>query len=615
MYLYLKLYEQAAGHLKRAIALTPGYAPDLNFNLAVSLHEIRDYPGSVRECQGLLGYHPQHVQGLLLLAVNLQRLGDVNEAIKHCELASTLDRNNPEPYLQLGRLYSATNSMRKSEESFMKALQLDHDNVRAMSGLALVHRSRQDIDSAVTLLRKAIDIDPEHAHAYNDLGIIYRESGKYSEAERCYRTAVDLDESLIEAWINLGFLYTATSEYEKSLDSFQKALAIDSSNVDAAAGETGVLFRKGSVSEAYDKISLLIKTGSVNPQLATIYADVSSAFDCEDDAIRLLQNALDEDGLAVSQQIDLHYAFGKLLDSAGEYDESFRHYEIANELRPASFDQDKFEQSIDLLISVFSKEPPGVALRPNMSHEQPIFIVGMPRSGTSLVEQIISSHSSVYGAGELNSIHMLAERLGKTSEEGGGYPGCIFNLGEKELNDAADEYLGALRGLAPNALRVTDKMPGNFIHLGLINRLFPQARVIHCIRDPLDTCLSCYFQHFSTGHDYSYYLQSLGFYYRQYKRLMNHWSSVLTMPVMDVQYESLVQSPEEYCRAIIEFCGLEWEDECLEFYRNKRVVTTASYDQVRRPIYSSSIGRWKKYDNFLGSLRQALSLDSTGENK
>jgi hypothetical protein len=228
----------------------------------------------------------------------------------------------------------------------------------------------------------------------------------------------------------------------------------------------------------------------------------------------------------------------------------------------------------------------------------------MPRSGTSLVEQILSTHPGVYGAGELTAIDQFARHLGDAT--GDAYPQSALHLDQATIDAAARQYLAALQDLAPSAIRVTDKMPGNFLHLGLIQLLFPGARVIHCRRDPLDTCLSCYFQQFNQGQTFSYDLSDLGHHYRQYQRLMRHWQSVISLPMLDVHYEDLVADQEAMSRKMLEFCGLDWTDECMRFYESKRYVATASYDQVRQPIYHKSVGRWRHYERYLGPLKTAL---------
>jgi hypothetical protein len=235
----------------------------------------------------------------------------------------------------------------------------------------------------------------------------------------------------------------------------------------------------------------------------------------------------------------------------------------------------------------------------------------MPRSGTSLVEQNLSSHPKVHGAGELPHITWITNSLSKMTPSGKSYPECTRELTQEHMNECATQYLGMLTQLGHDALRITDKMPHNFRHLGLIELLFPGARVIHVARDPLDTCLSCYFQEFSAAHAYTRTLRDLGTHYRDYERLMQHWRSALGIPMLTLQYEDVVANLEKFSRQLIEFCGLEWNDTCLDFHRQDRVVQTLSSEQVRKPIYTSSVGRWKNYRLHLGELQEALGIPSS----
>jgi hypothetical protein len=235
-----------------------------------------------------------------------------------------------------------------------------------------------------------------------------------------------------------------------------------------------------------------------------------------------------------------------------------------------------------------------------------VFIVGMPRSGTSLVEQILAAHPAVFGAGELTAIgriSLLRNRAGLS------YGGWLERLDGAALEGLAARYLRELRALAPGAERVTDKMPFNFLHLGLVELLFPRARVVHCVRNPLDTCLSCYCNGFADAYPFTRDLGALGAYYRGYAQLMQHWHATLRLPLHALSYEKLIAAPERVIRELVAFCGLPWDDACLRFHASARKVSTPSYHQVRKPLYASSVGRYKAYAEHLAPLREALGAD------
>jgi hypothetical protein len=295
---------------------------------------------------------------------------------------------------------------------------------------------------------------------------------------------------------------------------------------------------------------------------------------------------------------------GKILDDCGRYDEAFRQFQQANSYGRPEFNHAAFEQYVTRLLNRFSADffaAREAAKADDSDLDLPIWIVGMPRSGTSLVEQILATHPQVYGGGELTDWNRFVTELRTRLELATPYPECVSQVSDEILRDIRANYVHHLRSLGPQASRVTDKMPTNFMHLGLIALAFPRARVIHCRRDPRDTCLSCYVQAFPTRPPFCYDLADLAFYYGQYVRVMEHWRQALpkTVAILDVQYEDLVEHQEQISRKMIEFCGLDWDPRCLEFHKNPRTVQTSSSWQVRQPIYRRSAGRWKNYTKWL----------------
>jgi hypothetical protein len=310
--------------------------------------------------------------------------------------------------------------------------------------------------------------------------------------------------------------------------------------------------------------------------------------------------------LTLPERAYLHFHLGHLYDRTGEYDRAFSHFRQGNNLVQSPYDSDEHHRLVSSLIRAY--DPASLATHPRatLPTEQPIFIVGMPRSGTTLVEQILTSHPRVYGAGELDDLSQIAAALPRTLGSAEPYPRCLDTLTQAQVDALAQQHLAKLAALSGNAPRVTDKMPLNFLNLGLIALLFPHARVIHCTRDPLDTCLSCYFCNFAGNLPYTYDLAHLGQFYKEYTRLMRHWKKVLPVRMREVSYEQLVADPEAQMRALVAFCGLDWDGNCLEFHNTERAVMTASDVQVRRPIYNSSVGLWRRYEKHLAPLLEAL---------
>jgi hypothetical protein len=241
---------------------------------------------------------------------------------------------------------------------------------------------------------------------------------------------------------------------------------------------------------------------------------------------------------------------------------------------------------------------------------RPVFIVGMPRSGTSLVEQVIATHPQAFGGGERHEISSISQKLSVWKGSDKEYPECLADVPAEVFSTFADDYARYVTALAPGITVMTDKMPENYRHLVLIRLLFPEARIIHCTRDPVDTCLSCYFQEFSGSYDFSYDLADLGAHYVEYKRLMDYYRDDVGMPMLEVNYEEMVADTEGLAREIIDYCTLDWDEQCLRYYESDRVVRTASYDQVRQPIYTSSVERWRHYEKYLTPLLEALGIAS-----
>jgi hypothetical protein len=308
----------------------------------------------------------------------------------------------------------------------------------------------------------------------------------------------------------------------------------------------------------------------------------------------------------------LHLTLGKLYDRLGDYDKAFEHVQRGNEQRACKFDMNEFVASIQALIDAYSPRFMATAPRSGITSERPVFIVGMPRSGTTLTEQILARHPDVYGAGELSNINRIPSLLGTLLGGNTIYPYNITGLTTEILNTLGRQYLDFLDTLDRSAKRVTDKMPHNFMAMGLIALLFPRARIVHCRRDPRDNCLSIYFQNFSDMHTYSNSLADIGLYYRHYEKLTAHFRRVVDIPILEFQYEELVADQEGMTRKLVEFAGLPWDERCLQFHEADRFVATPSYDQVSRPLYSSSTGRWKRYEKHLGPLLEALGMARAG---
>ena len=347
-----------------------------------------------------------------------------------------------------------------------------------------------------------------------------------------------------------------------------------------------------------------------NPRYATPYRVLTriKTFSDGDDDLAAMTELFDAGVLSADDRGELAFGLGKAYEDLKQYDQAFEYYAEANRLKrqALSFDPERESRMIDDLIAAYQPAVFEKNAGSGRRDETPIIIVGMPRSGTTLVEQILSSHPDVFGAGELNTLNEIAYAL--TVDDTNRYPANVNFMAPQSFENIADHYLRTVRTRAPESPRITDKMPDNYRHIGLIRLILPNARIVHCRRNPMDTCLSIFKNHFATaGHHYAYDLEELGFYYTLYQRLMAHWRTVLPEGAMyEVDYEEVTSDQENQTRRLLDHCGLEWTDACLAFHENDRPVNTASAGQVRRPMYRTSVELWRRYATQLEPLRRAI---------
>lgn len=420
--------------------------------------------------------------------------------------------------------------------------------------------------------RQLLALDPNMPQCHDILALSFWAAGRHEDAERSARRAVALAPNFADAYVTLATVLTTVGRFAEATAALESALA-------AQPDHASAIFDLVSVSKSH-----------ATPAMA---ARVE----------KMLRGERRPDRKAM-----LHFALGKIYDDMADYARAFEHYRAGNECAaPAvAFRPDRFEAHIDRTISIYTRDFFGAHANFGSESRRPIFIFGMPRSGTSLVEQVLAAHPGVAAGGELpfvlNLVASLPQHIGTDAQN----PECVLELSESGARSLADDYLAALDRLSRDASRVTDKYPFAYYDLGLIALLFPQAAFIHCRRDPMDTCLSCYFSRFDRALDFTSRLESLGAYYRGYRRLMDHWHRAIPAPMLEVDYEDLVENQEAVTRRILAHCGLAWDDRCLAFQSGAHPVLTASAWQVRQPLYKSAVGRWRNYEQFLGPLKAAL---------
>lgn len=564
-------------------------------------------------CRRVTALSPAAPVGHFNLGITLQKQRKFAEAAKSFRQVIKLNPNYAEAHNELGAaLQLSGGEAGKAVESYQRALVLKPGYAEAHYNLATVLRDQAMIVQAEAHFREAIRLLPGMVKAHHALGQMLLSVGYHDQAVAVYQDAIRLHPGEQELHFHLAMVLMAMGQNQEALKSFQRVLELSPGNTKACASMSHALEREGDFEEGYELLRPLLESDEPDVDVVLAYAALAKHLAHQSQAMELLEGVLKR-RISVEQSKSVHFALGKLHDEAREYEQAFAHWRSANDLAKMKYDPKKNAQLFADLKTVFSEE--NISRRPHATNPSalPVFIVGMPRSGTSLVEQILASHPEVYGAGELHDIGNLINVLPASVGSRLPYPHSLDDITGAQLDVIAERHLAKLAGLSPQSSRVTDKMPHNFRHLGMIAMLFPGARVIHCLRDPVDTCLSIYSLPFSTNHLYASDLAQLGAYYRQYQDLMAYWKEVLRIPILEVQYEEIVANQETMSRKMIEFCGLEWDERCLSFHESKRVVTTPSYDQVRQPIYKKSVARWKNYENHLTPLIAALGSNSGGK--
>lgn len=464
-------------------------------------------------------------------------------------------------------------------------------------------------NEAGSLLLQVCRQNPRDLAAWVKLSKVQGELCEYRESERSAARALEIKPDCLEAYYNLGYAIELQGKLDEALAAFRKSLEINPGSAYALGSITRILEKQGDFDAANRFLQRILELGITSIPAAHTFAKICSRYGSCDGAVRYIRKILDSGELQPEDRMKLYFTLGELYDRLGEYDDAFRCIRAANNMKPARADSRRHAANVSRLLETCSREYIAGLPDSGNTSSRPLFIVGMPRSGTTLVEQIVSSHPDVAAAGELTTIPALAGSLAASPETGPALLHQLDRVSRDSLARASEKYLGVLGGVSSGARYVTDKLPYNFLHLGLIQLLFPESRVIHTVRNPLDTCLSCYFLDFAGSHDYTSSLQDLGRFYLQYERIMQHWREVLTIPIIDVQYEELVRDQESITRELISFLGLDWNDSCLRFHESTRFARTASYDQVRQPMYARSVGRWKNYEKYLGPLISVMQQD------
>jgi len=524
---------------------------------------------ALTENQLLIESFPNNPLLLNINGVCYSLIGPIESAINSFEKAIALNPNYVEAYYNLGAAYQQIHKLENAAESYEKAISLKHAYPEAHNNLGIIMLELKQLDMAVKSLEWAVAYNSDYAEAYNNLGAVYQEFNEFNEAIKQYKKAVTINPRFAQAFNNLGSSYEIIGLKDEALIHYEKAIACNP-----------------NFAEAYRNLSNIKKYNEKDPQ------------------IHHMQSLNSRNDITLSDKVQLNFALAKVNENLGNHDKFFQFLNEGNRLRKQELNY-SFTESINfhsILLKVFKTSLPVIKESPpKTSNIQPIFIVGMPRSGTSLVEQIIASHHKVHGAGELTNLKeiitpILENYLNQNKD--------IFL--EKDILLIRRQYLDSLNNLNVRENIITDKMPTNFRLIGFILSAFPGAKIIHLKRDARATCWSIYKHYFSSANGFTFNQDDLAKFYVLYRELMDFWHELFPEKIYDINYEKLTINQEVETKKLLEYCDLDWDENCLNFQNNIRGVKTASASQVRKKMYQGSSEDWKKYEQYIKPLIKGL---------
>ncbi|KZX54931.1 hypothetical protein A3709_07930 [Halioglobus sp. HI00S01] len=598
---------QALEQLEMAIKIAPDFAP-----LYEDLGSIRGMQGDHHAAIDALKRAVQIDPGLSSahkkLAQALQATGRHNEIDEAME--GFLDHNADAALVATGAEHWRAGRMTEAEDTLKKALRSNPDNVDAMRFLAMVyHGEGRQLDDAEALLRRAIGIAPDFHQALGNLGRILIENGKTEEAAEIYERWVALKPDNDEAWSGLGRARAHLGEIEAAIEAYRESIKL---NPDIASAHMALAHMLKTIGQQEDALTAYRESIRIKPSLGESYWSMANLkiFKFKPEEVTSMEAQLNTEEVSEQGRVNFHFALGKAYEDQRDYERAWHHYHTGNQLQRPRVDYDPVENDMHLrkLREAFSAARFAANTDAGCDAPSPIFIVGMPRSGSTLIEQILASHSMVEGTAELPNLAAIATGTGRYRHDGLIYPGTVDALTSRDFTAYGKEYLQQVqRHRVQGTPHFIDKMPNNFIHVGWIALTLPNARIINTRRHPMDSCLGVYKQLFAKGQHFTYDMFELAEFYQGYVDLMEYWHEVLPGKVLDVHYEDTVTDLEGQVRRILDYCGLPFEENCLRYYETDRAVKTASSEQVRRPIYTSALGLWRNYESHLGEWQEAMA--------
>jgi tetratricopeptide (TPR) repeat protein len=599
--------EEAADQLRFALSLEPEN-PHLHEDAGSVLALQQRFEEAIGCFEKAIALEPR-------LPLAHKKLGQALAAMGRGEDADTafgeyFDRDPEKGKVAVGAQHLKAGRKDEAVQCFRDALRENPDNVDAMRWLGNVYlRDKEHLSDAEALLRRATQLAPDFTAAWILLGGVLHERKRNVESIDCYRKAIELEPENAFTWGALGNAYAFAGYPEKGAEAYAKSVELDPEAPAMQMGYAHVLKTLGSQAASLQAYRAAIKA---KPDFGEVYWSMANlkVFRFDEHEVSAMEQQLERDDLSASSEIHFRFALGKAYEDMGDYDTAWKYYDSGNKRQRMQVTHDPQEMEIrqNDIIEVFSREFLEEHVGQGFDAPDPIFIVGLPRSGSTLVEQILASHSQVEGTAELANLGKITSSIGRYRPDNLRYPKALKEMRAKDWRAYGQQYIEETRRhRLTDKPFFTDKLPNNFPHVGFLHLVLPRAKIINARRHPLDSCLGGYKQLFGKGQNFTYDMFELADYYRQYHTTMQHWHRVLPGKVLDVHYEETVLDLERQVRKILEHCGLPFEESCVRYYETARAVQTASSEQVRRPIYREGLGKWRRYEKYLDLWKEELA--------
>ena len=538
----------------------------------------------------------KHLSNLL---VRQDKAEEADDSIKEF-----FENNEEYGLLYKGIRHLHASRYRKAEDAFKKVLQEDKNNIDALRFMGILAFKSGNHDIAEAMFTRALKLDPTYSLVWANLGQVFSVTGQLDKAKKSFKNILNMEPNNALIWAEYGTVLTKLAKYKEGRDAYLKALEFkpDSPRVHLSLGH--VFKTMGEIDNSIDAYKKTIIKNNLSGEAYWSLANLKT-YSFSENEIKDMEKTLEGD-MSDIERSQMYFALGKAYEAKKDFDNSFKNYYKGNKAKKSliKYSSDDTTQNTKRILKFFNKENIVNLSKSSTSDKDPIFVLGMPRSGSTLIDQIISSHSKVDGTQELPNIIKIAAELNTTKQDS--YPEVLKKLDDFQLSKLGKDYISETKWARDVAPFFIDKMPNNFIHIGLIKTILPNAKIIDTRRDAMDTCFSCFKQFFARGQLFTYSLEDLGNYYTDYIRAMNHWHSVYGKDIFTVHYDNVINETEETIRELLDYCDLPFEKECLEFYKSSRPVKTPSAEQVRQPIYKSGLNYWKNYEKHLTPLKKII---------